>query len=211
MNMRRLDIIINELEATREEKEKKEKDEEKEEKKDEVKNSKENWEEDSDKDLEKDSDKDLEKKNTETQSGDTFTISKMLQDAKNLIKNQIALAKTDQKDNNSFAQNKAIGLSKILSGQILLSSEIWGGEFLVNIDTNITEGGVSIGENEMLVAIISYGLLEILVEDNVQMELCAELEKSIEEKYGIAVQFLGVNNPDAQIFLKKGNKINVKS
>jgi hypothetical protein len=91
----------------------------------------------------------------------------------------------------------------------MLRTDVWGSEFLVDIDTNITEGGISLAENEMLVAIISYGLLEILVDDTVQMDLCKELGEKIEEKYGIATQFLGPNDPEAKELLKRGANIDV--
>lgn len=186
MNMRRLDIILAEIEGKKQR-----------EKEEEVKNLNKNWEDD-------------EETNSEKNSAETSSISEMLRKAKELVQKQITLAKDPTVDN-SISVHKPIDLSQILSGQVLLTSEIWGEEYLVNIDTNITEGGVSIAESEMLVAIISYGFLEILVEDNVQLKLCNELADQVEEKYGIAVQFLGVGSDAAKDVLKRGEEINAKS
>jgi hypothetical protein len=187
MNMYRLDMIINEM-ADKIETEKQEEEA--------AKKSQNNSAEDSTKDSE------------EMISGEKSTIKEMLDSAKDLVKKQITLAKSEPGVSN-FAQNETKSLSKILSGQVMLRTDVWGSEFLVDIDTNITEGGISLAENEMLVAIISYGLLEILVDDTVQMDLCKELGEKIEEKYGIATQFLGPNDPEAKELLKRGANIDV--
>lgn len=186
MNTRRLDLILTELEESklREEEEK-------------VKKLNKNREEDSENNLEKD-------------SAGTSSISKLLKDAKELVQKQISLAKSDTTANIVYGKNKQVNLSDIISGQLLLSSKIWSEEYLVDIDTNITEGGISIGENEMLVAIISFGFLEILVEDNVQKALCKELADNVEEKYGIAVQFYRLSDENGKDILKRGEEINAK-
>lgn len=192
MNTRRLDLILKELEDKKIRKEEKEAEELV------VKNLEENWE--------KDPETNLEKNSTETSS-----ISEMLKNAKNLVQKQITLAKEEPSNDNTLNEHKPIKLSKILSGQAMLTSEIWGAEYMVNIDTNITEGGISIAESEMLIAIISYGFLEILVEDDVQRKLCKELAEIVEEKYGIAVQFLGLDEDGAKDILKRGEEISAKS
>lgn len=204
MNMKRLDLVLADIEEkTLDKKKKEEEDEKKKEEENKAKNSQGIWEKDSEKDSETDS--------VETHSGEKSTISEMLINAKNLIKNQIELTKEEKGSGYSVLKNKPLTLSKILSGQLLLNSGIWSGEYLVDIDTNITEGGVSISEDEMSVAIISYGLLEILVDDKVQQKLCDELEELIEEKYGIATVFIGISDASAKSVLEKGEKINAES
>lgn len=202
MNMRRLDLVIEEVGRILEKEMK-----ENEEKESETKKSENNSEIESQVDL-------VEEKKT-TNSGEVsitekLGINSLLQNAKTRIQSQINFAKADEKhSSNSINTNTPLKLSKILSGQTLLNSDIWVDEYLVDIDTNITEGGISIGEHEMLVSIISYGFLQILVEDGVQPGLCKELEDILEEKYGVATKFLGLEDENAREILKKGSKTNV--
>ena len=196
MNTKRLDLLVQELDSVLDAEKEKEKEEDDKEEED-LKKSQEN------------SSEDLEK-NTQKMSGEDSIISKMLKDAKELINNQIELAKSD-KDSKSVASNDVIKLSEILSGQILLSSGIWGSEYLVNIDTNITESGISISEHEMLVAIICYGLLEIMVEETVSRKLMTEMEDRIEEKYGIGCHLISPTDDLAEDMLKRGKEIHASN
>jgi hypothetical protein len=105
-----------------------------------------------------------------------------------ILNEKISMADKNNKADQIYS-DKILKLSDILKYTYDYSEEIWGGEFLVDIDTNITEGGVDISDKEMLIAVISYGVLQVLVEDNISPNILTEIELSLEEKYGIASTF----------------------
>lgn len=192
MNTKRLDLVIKQLDEI-------------------VKSDKD--EDDEEDSVKKDtkSSQEISKEDSTTTSGQDITINKLLEDAKKVIKEQINLAKTSKVSDKSFSEREPIKLSSIISGVSLLNSTIWTGEYFVDIDTNITESGISISEQEMLIAIISYGLMEILVEDTVSREICLELQGKMEEKYGVGIQFLYPTDERAKEMLEKGSEINAKN
>ena len=185
MNTRRLDLVVKEIDKELEKKE----DDAKKEEKSSTTNS---------------------QKNSQKQSGTPSTTKNtLLQSARDIIEKQIGLADRDSVKKNTLDIEYPIKLSELFSHKNLLTTDIWGNEYMVDIDTNITEGGISLAENEMLIAIISYGLLEILVEEHVSTDLLDELSIKLEEKYGLGVDLISLSEKSAKTLLEKGRQLNV--
>lgn len=95
-------------------------------------------------------------------------------------------------------------LSELLSENTLpYRNLIYESEYAVEIDTNIVEGGVSIEMYEMLVAICTYGTLQILVEDSVSEKILNEMESIIERRYGQPIMFYRISDGGAYNLLRK--------
>lgn len=95
-------------------------------------------------------------------------------------------------------------LSELLTENTLpYRNLIYEGEFAVKIDTNIVEGGVSIEMYEMLVAICTYGTLQILIEDSVHEQTMQEIESIIERRYGQPIMLYRVSDGGAFNMLKR--------
>jgi hypothetical protein len=138
-------------------------------------------------------------------------IIKNIDNASKILDERVKLTDKGINKANLF-ENEVLKLSNILATKFSTPMlDVYGGEYLVDIDTGITEGGISISQSEMLVAIVSFGLLEILVEEDVLKGMLKELENSIEKTYGIGVKFYDMTQVGGREIIKRGGKINARS
>lgn len=152
-------------------------------------------------------DSDDDKEDDSTNSTDGNTGNQYIDNARDYVKNRLNDYNKGILEGNVEGISDTLKLSEILDEKSLFRHKLWGEEFFVDIDTNICEKGFSLMEDEILFALCSYGVLEILIEESVIINR-NELERAIEERYGIScLLYLTTESKGADLLKQSGGKV----
>ncbi|MHA1268098.1 MAG: hypothetical protein ACTSRS_22975 [Candidatus Helarchaeota archaeon] len=81
--------------------------------------------------------------------------------------------------------------------------ELWNDEYVVNIDSDVVVKDVQIKEDKILIGVFSWGVLELLVEDDtISDDDIEELEKEFEIKFGFPLAILKLSSHKGQEMLE---------
>ena len=125
------------------------------------------------------------------------------------IKAKIEVSLKGKNDANDWLQ-----LSDVLDERYTLQSahELWNDEFMIEINQDLKVRELEIPQDKILVAVFSWGVLELLVEDNsLDDDALDSLESQIEIDFGIPCSILTVSSDKGVAFLERLTEDDKKS